>query len=139
MITFLEVTISKNLEIELKKQTKSKEAKPKIIKVMYRLIEEYGIADLRSKAEILLREKYSENESEFTEADVLKLFHELEVYQIELKLQSEELLLSRSEAQTAAAKYTYLYNASPMCLFTLSADGRILELVTSKKVITPSI
>jgi PAS domain S-box-containing protein len=62
------------------------------------------------------------------EAETLKLIHELEVHQIELEMQNEELLQTRSEALQTAEKYTELYDFAPLSYFTLSRAGQILEL-----------
>lgn len=51
----------------------------------------------RQKAEELLKNKSTKTVSQLSEVEMLKLIHELEVYQIELELQNEELLLSRKE------------------------------------------
>ena len=59
---------------------------------------------------------------------MLKLIHELKVYQIELEMQNEELMLARSTAQDAAEKYTELYDFASSDYFTLSKEGKIVEL-----------
>ena len=58
----------------------------------------------------------------------LKLIHELEVHQIELETQNEELMEARSAAQDAIEKYKNLYNFAPLGYFTLSKEGKIIEL-----------
>jgi signal transduction histidine kinase len=63
-----------------------------------------------------------------SEADILKLIRELEVGKIELELQKEELMLARSAAQNAAEKYIELYDFAPSGYFTLSEEGKIIEL-----------
>jgi len=81
---------------------------------------------LRQKAEELLRNTpIPVNPSE---ADTLKLFHELQVHQIELELQNKELNLARSAALLTAEKYTELYDFAPSGYFTLSKEGKITEL-----------
>ncbi|MDP8321502.1 MAG: hypothetical protein RAO94_04030 [Candidatus Stygibacter australis] len=57
-----------------------------------------------------------------------KLIHELEVHQIELKMQNEELVQARFEAQKASNKYEELYDFAPSMYLTLSRDGIIKEL-----------
>ena len=66
-------------------------------------------------------------EDNFSEAEKLKLIHELEVHQIELEMQNEELLLAKLQADSAIEKYTELYDFSPSGYFTLSQDGSILD------------
>ena len=82
---------------------------------------------LRQKAEELLKKKKIGTDSSHAEADVLKLIHELEVHQIELKLQNEELVLAKSEAQQAAEKYVELYDFAPTGYFTLDKEGKITK------------
>jgi PAS domain S-box-containing protein len=85
-------------------------------------------AMLRQKAEELLKKKLSKSASEYSESESIKLIHELEVHQIELEMQNEELMRARFDAQDAAEKYTELYDFAPSGYFTLSQDGKIIEL-----------
>lgn len=63
-----------------------------------------------------------------TEAEKLKLLHELEVHQIELKMQNQELILSHEKEAITAKKYIQLYDFAPSGYFTLSSKGEIIEL-----------
>jgi PAS domain S-box-containing protein len=84
---------------------------------------------LRQKAEALLEKKSLKSGSKHSEIDALKLVHELEVYQIELELQNEELFLSKEKAaELATEKYAELYDFAPSGYFTLSNEGRILDI-----------
>ena len=83
---------------------------------------------LRQKAEALLKTKALGSISPVSEADVLKLIHELEVHDIELELQNEELILARSKAQKAAEKYIELYDFAPTGYYTFDFDSKIVEL-----------
>ncbi len=83
---------------------------------------------LRHKAEELLEKKPSKAALQLSQADMLKLVHELEVHQIELEMQNEELVKARMEALEAAEKYADLYDFAPSGYFTLSKDGEIIEL-----------
>ena len=56
------------------------------------------------------------------------LIHELEVHQTELEMQNDELRHAWAVAEVAVDKYTELYDFAPSGYFTLSAEGRILEL-----------
>jgi PAS domain S-box-containing protein len=85
-------------------------------------------SNLRQKAEELLITKISKSDSPLSETDTLKLIHELEVHQIELELQNKELNLARSAALLTAEKFTELYDFSPTSYFSLSKEGRIVEL-----------
>ncbi|MEI6434664.1 MAG: PAS domain S-box protein, partial [Bacteroidota bacterium] len=63
------------------------------------------------------------------DADTVKLVHELEVHQIELEMVIDELMLAKDQAaELAAEKYIELYNFAPTGNFTLSKDGKIIEL-----------
>jgi PAS domain S-box-containing protein len=65
----------------------------------------------------------------YSEADNLKLIHELEVHQIELIMQNEELILAKERAvELATEKYADLYDFAPSGYFTLSVKGEITEL-----------
>lgn len=65
---------------------------------------------------------------DFSTLEKTKLIHELEVYQIELEVQNEELLMAKQSADSAIKKYSELYNFSPSGYFTLSEEGIILEV-----------
>jgi len=83
------------------------------------------IPDLRQKAEEVLKPN---RRSKMSEADTLKLIHELQVHQIELEMQNEELVRAKAAALAAIQKYTDLYDFAPSGYFTLSRDGAIVEL-----------
>lgn len=63
-----------------------------------------------------------------SETELLRLVHELEVHQIELELQNEELKLAREQCEIVANKYTSMYDFAPIGYFTLSREGKILDL-----------
>ena len=54
--------------------------------------------------------------------------HELEVYRHELEMQNEQLKQIRDTAEITAAKYSLLYEKSPVGYFAFARDGSILEL-----------
>ena len=97
---------------------------------------------LRQKAEELLKKKPSGTALQLSEADAMKLIHELEIHQFELKIQNESLSLHQVElemqnkelssakerAGTNAEKYIELYDFAPTGYFTLSKEGEIIEL-----------
>ncbi|MDO9255601.1 MAG: PAS domain S-box protein, partial [Bacteroidales bacterium] len=85
-------------------------------------------AKLQRKGEDLLNSKPARSPSQFSEADDLKLIHELEVHQMELELQNEQLLKSQEEAQCANEKYSKLFDFAPTGYFTLSPKSEILEV-----------
>ena len=106
-------------------------------------------AALRNKAEELLKKKSEteilelvqqlafQNEEKEKRADELsvaianslKLTHELQVHQIELEMQNDELKRAKEQiAKAANDKYAELYDFSPSGYFTLSKEGKIIEL-----------
>ena len=84
--------------------------------------------NLRKRAEEVLKNMKSENESDLSETKTIRLVHELLVHQIELELQNEELQMAKEKAELASQKYYELYDFAPSAYFTLSAEGKILEL-----------
>jgi PAS domain S-box-containing protein len=62
-----------------------------------------------------------------TEADALRLVHELQVRQMELEMQNEELKRARSEIEELLGQYADLYDFAPVGYFTLSSNGVILQ------------
>ncbi|MBF2707693.1 PAS domain S-box protein [Flavobacterium soyangense] len=83
---------------------------------------------LRQKAEEILKKKSINNDIHYSDIEILKLVHELDVHQIELEMQNEELLLAKKKAENDAEKYTNLYDFAPSGYFTLSKEGEIMEL-----------
>jgi PAS domain S-box-containing protein len=63
-----------------------------------------------------------------SEADMLKLIHELEVHQVELEMQNAELIRAKESAELAEEKYTELYNFAPSGYLSLTPLGDIYEL-----------
>lgn len=89
--------------------------------------------NLRQKAEKILSGRKRKN-ADLQAGDLQRLVHELEVHQIELELQNEELIQTRTELEAALDKYTNLYNFAPVGYITISRNGTIHDanLVTSK-------
>jgi len=92
-----------------------------------------NLANLRLKAEEILKKKLPKTGSQLSEADALKLMHEIEVHQIELELQQEEIMWAEEHAAEEARKivadeYVELYNLSQSGYFALSTKGEIIEL-----------
>ena len=83
---------------------------------------------LRQKAEELLKKKTISTDTHFTDIEIFKLVHELDVNQIELEMQNEELHLANIRAETDAEKYLNLYDFAPSGYLTLSKKDEILEL-----------
>jgi PAS domain S-box-containing protein len=83
---------------------------------------------LRQKAEEQLSRRKQEVSKMVSESDMLKLIHELEVHQIELEMQNNELTMANHRANEATEKYEELYDFAPSGYFTLSRQGKILEM-----------
>lgn len=83
---------------------------------------------LRQKVEALLNNRPLKEAGHLSEAETMRLLHELEVHQVELEIQNEELNMARAAAQNVAQKYAELYDFAPSGYFTISKDGKIREL-----------
>ena len=81
-------------------------------------------AELRRLAEARLNGRQQPT-TPLRTADALHLVHELEVHQIELEMQNEELIATRTELETALSQYTDLYDFAPVGYFTLTQEGKI--------------
>jgi len=82
-------------------------------------------AGLRRRAESRLGKAAAPGRSD---AESVRLLHELEVHQIELELQNAELLEARNEVEAALSRYTDLYDFAPAGYFSIDEDGLILEV-----------
>jgi two-component system sensor histidine kinase/response regulator len=83
---------------------------------------------LRQSAEIQLKNQKAEERPAMSEADMLKVFHELEVHQIELEMQNEELRRARDIAEKLSQKLTTIYDFAPVGYFTFEREAVISEL-----------
>jgi len=83
---------------------------------------------LRRRSEGRLREKQSEIPEAQVGHDTQRLFHELQVHQIELELQNEELNQANATAKSALEKFTDLYEFAPVGYFSLDELGVMVEL-----------
>ncbi|MFE3869073.1 response regulator [Flavobacterium sp. LS2P90] len=87
------------------------------------------LTTLRQKAEELLNKKQQlESKSNFSKSETLRFIHELEVHQIELEMQNEELLLAKEQLKLSTEKYTELYDFAPFGYFTLSKEGKVIDV-----------
>jgi two-component system, cell cycle sensor histidine kinase and response regulator CckA len=59
--------------------------------------------------------------------ELLKLAHELQVYQIELEMQNDELRKSRLQLEESRQNYLDLFDNAPVGYLTLDENGTILE------------
>jgi PAS domain S-box-containing protein len=89
-------------------------------------------AELRHRAEIRLRErridKQVKKQIPESAADARRLFHELQVHQVELELQNAELRQARDNLEAALENYTDLYDFAPVGYFTFTALGEIRQV-----------
>lgn len=72
--------------------------------------ESFDIKDLRKKAEDELRKNPHEEGLNLSEADKLKLIHELEVYRVELEMQQQELMQAKDQVDKVVKKYNELFD-----------------------------
>jgi PAS domain S-box-containing protein len=86
------------------------------------------LVTIREKAEELQKQKQLKPSCTFSEAETLKLIHELEVHQIELEMQNDELLLAKELADTAIEKYTELYDFAPTGYISISKEGKLTNI-----------
>jgi PAS domain S-box-containing protein len=84
-------------------------------------------ADIRERAENMLRENEVGPRESLSLKEIGRLFHELKVHQIELEIQNEELCRAQEELEAARARYYDLYDLAPVGYFVLSEKGSILE------------
>ena len=99
-----------------------------MIAIMKNTIGKKEVKNLRKKAIGKIEKNSSKTGMQQSEADILKLIHELEVHQIELEMQNEELTKAKEVAETATKRAINLYEFAPTGYFTLARDGRIIEL-----------
>jgi PAS domain S-box-containing protein len=84
--------------------------------------------DLRKKAEQVLEEQIRQGKrKDDTEADAVRLVHELQVHQIELEMQNEELRTAQAELEASQSRYEDLYELAPIGYCTIRKDNMILE------------
>ncbi len=86
-----------------------------------------GGQKLRHRAEEKLN-KLKDKPQPVSQADSLRLLHELQVHQIELEMQNEELTQARAEAEDAYRQYSDLYDFAPVGYFTMKSDGAIRQV-----------
>ncbi len=85
-------------------------------------------AELRHQAEEQLSRQAARSGRLPTEAESLRLVHELQVHQIELELQNHALLELRDKLESSLERYVDLYDFAPVGYFTLAKGGIIREI-----------
>lgn len=107
-------------------------------------------ADVRERATARLRKKFpgvgtetaaeriheADDLAELSRGEISTLIHELQVYQLELELQSEALRDAQFELDKERDKYFALYNFAPVAYLTLDPRGIIHEVnLTAAKML----
>jgi len=83
---------------------------------------------LRRQAEEQLQSQSPPSPSALPElGSQVRLIHELQVHQIELRMQNKELFATQQIAEGALDRYIDLYDFAPMGYFTLRRDGEITQ------------
>ena len=86
-------------------------------------------SDLRQQAQQILQGRdISPHDLPESKDDIVRLFSELQVHQIELQLQNEELQATHRLLEQARDRYSDLYHFAPMGYFTFDRQGVIVEL-----------
>jgi len=81
--------------------------------------------ELRRRAEDRLRAKTATVHAPSDDIEPQRLFHELQVHQIELEMQNEELRQAKDELEKALDRCTDLYDFAPVGYLTLDRNGTI--------------
>jgi len=93
---------------------------------MFKKEKDNKFKELREKAE----RKVSQDKESVQindKKEILKTIHELHVHQIELEMQSEELINSQNELEKSRNKYSDLFDFAPIGYFILDNKGNISE------------
>ena len=88
------------------------------------------IGELRQQAEIISRSTKAQSPDDLkslSSEELQQLLHELQVHQIELKMQNEELRRAQLELEIAKERYFDFYNLAPVGYITVSEKGLIVE------------
>jgi PAS domain S-box-containing protein len=94
---------------------------------MQKNIPPIGAVELRHRAETQLKSRRRLTPSPRTQAETIRINHELEVHQIELEMQNAELHEARNKLEIILENYTDLYDFAPVGYFSVNDQGQILE------------
>ena len=77
--------------------------------------------DLRKRAEKALQKRPPDNFdlAKLSKEEMHSLIHELQVHQIELKMQNDELCRTQVDLEATRVKYTDLYDFAPLAILQL--------------------
>ncbi len=81
--------------------------------------------ELRHRAEGRLKGQRIKDSAPLSAIDANRQLHELQVHQIELEMQNEELRNAQAQIEEGLARFTDLYDFSPVGYFTLERGGGI--------------
>lgn len=84
--------------------------------------------NLRHRAEVRLKGKRADSTLPRTEAETMRLLHELQVHQVELEMQNAELQEARDRVESLLETYTDLYDFAPVGYVSVDEQGAILEV-----------
>ncbi|MDD5716846.1 MAG: EAL domain-containing protein [Sulfuricurvum sp.] len=85
---------------------------------------------LRAKAEKRASQKSANipvNVKDYTNEEISRIIHELQVHQIELEMQNDELRNTQTELAKQRERYFELYELAPIGYCTLDKEGKILQ------------
>jgi PAS domain S-box-containing protein len=85
---------------------------------------------LRAQAEMSVQKRMSriaDHLDDLSPEEIKRIFHELQVYQVELEIQNEELRRAQLEIDETKRRYFDLYDMAPIGYFTLNDKGLIME------------
>lgn len=71
--------------------------------------------------------RLSAGRGQMGEADALKVLHELQIHQVELRLQNEELRRTQEQLEASRAHYFELYDLAPVAYCTLGDEAAIVH------------
>ena len=83
-----------------------------------------AFTDLRNRAEKILQNREG-SALDPNEMELVNLFSDLEIHQVELELQNEELRHAQTELEISRNEYSDLFNSSPVGYVTTNAGGLI--------------
>lgn len=86
-----------------------------------------GAKSLREKAEARASKRFLEMPEDLTTDQARKLFHELQVHQIELEIQNEELRRIMAELEQSRDQFSLLFHQAPIGYLVLNDVGMIYE------------